>query len=127
MNMTATLAELGMDSLMGAEIKQALERNFDTVLSVGDIRNLTMTKLLELQGGSAAATASSGAAAAPSGAFGTNDQPDAVDQQVCEFKIPILNLHICTYPYSLNTYLLTIINTYLYTCTYLLINVYTYL
>ncbi len=50
--MASTLAELGMDSLMGAEIKQTLERNFDMVLSVGEIRNLTMGKLLELQGGS---------------------------------------------------------------------------
>lgn len=41
-----------MDSLMGAEIKQTLERNFDLVLNVGEIRNLTMGKLLELQGGS---------------------------------------------------------------------------
>lgn len=52
LNMTSTLAELGMDSLMGAEIKQALERGFDLVLSVGEIRNLTMEKLLEIQGGS---------------------------------------------------------------------------
>lgn len=40
-----------MDSLMGAEIKQTLERSFDLVLNVGEIRNLTMGKLVELQGG----------------------------------------------------------------------------
>lgn len=50
MNLSSTLAELGMDSLMGAEIKQTLERNFDMVMSVGEVRNLTMGKLLELQG-----------------------------------------------------------------------------
>lgn len=36
---------------MGAEIKQTLERGFDLVLSVGEIRNLTMGKLQEIQGG----------------------------------------------------------------------------
>ena len=41
---------------MGAEIKQTLERNFDMVLSVGEIRNLTMGKLLELQGGACASS-----------------------------------------------------------------------
>lgn len=51
MNTSSTLAELGMDSLMGAEIKQTLERSFDLVLNVGEIRNLTMGKLVELQGG----------------------------------------------------------------------------
>lgn len=55
LNPSSTLAELGMDSLMGGEIKQTLERNFDTVLSVGEIRNLTMGKLMELQGAGGAA------------------------------------------------------------------------
>lgn len=48
---TTTLAELGMDSLMGAEIKQTLERSFDLVLSAQEIRGLTFGKLAELQGG----------------------------------------------------------------------------
>lgn len=62
MNPTSTLAELGMDSLMGAEIKQTLERSFDMVYSVGEIRNLTMGKLIEIQGGGASSPA---AAASP--------------------------------------------------------------
>lgn len=45
---------------MGAEIKQTLERSFDMVLSVGEIRNLTMGKLLELQGGKSVSVADSG-------------------------------------------------------------------
>lgn len=49
-NASATLADLGMDSLMGSEIKQTLERNYDLVLSVGEIRSLTAKKLRELQG-----------------------------------------------------------------------------
>ncbi|CAG9771106.1 unnamed protein product [Ceutorhynchus assimilis] len=55
----ATLADLGMDSLMGAEIKQTLERNYDLVLSAQEIRGLTFGKLQELSsGGSSAAAAS---------------------------------------------------------------------
>lgn len=49
---TASLADLGMDSLMGSEIKQTLERNYDLVLSAQEIRALTFGKLLDLsQGG----------------------------------------------------------------------------
>lgn len=46
-NPLSTLADLGMDSLMGAEIKQMLERNYDLVLSMDSIRNLTVMKLQE--------------------------------------------------------------------------------
>lgn len=46
---SATFADLGMDSLMGAEIKQTLERNYDLVLSIGEIRVLTVNKLQEFQ------------------------------------------------------------------------------
>lgn len=62
---SATLADLGMDSLMGAEIKQTLERNFDTVLSAAEIRMLTFGKLKalesggEVSGGSGSATSNS--------------------------------------------------------------------
>ncbi|XP_060802513.1 fatty acid synthase-like [Amyelois transitella] len=48
---SASLAELGMDSLMGAEIKQTLERSYDLVLGVQEIRTLTFAKLRELTGG----------------------------------------------------------------------------
>ncbi|CAD7085952.1 unnamed protein product [Hermetia illucens] len=46
----ATLADLGMDSLMGAEIKQTLERNFDVVMTPQEIRQLTFGALKELEG-----------------------------------------------------------------------------
>ncbi|XP_048487531.1 fatty acid synthase isoform X3 [Plutella xylostella] len=63
---TANLAELGMDSLMGAEIKQTLERGYDVVLAVQEIRALTFGKLKELSGGATdAAPAAPAAAAAP--------------------------------------------------------------
>ncbi|KAK5642459.1 hypothetical protein RI129_008626 [Pyrocoelia pectoralis] len=42
---SATLSEVGMDSLMGSEIKQTLERNYDINLTVQEIRNLTFSKL----------------------------------------------------------------------------------
>ncbi|KAJ8891058.1 hypothetical protein PR048_010567 [Dryococelus australis] len=47
-----TLADLGMDSLMGAEIKQTLERNYDLLLSAQEIRTLTFGRLTELSTGS---------------------------------------------------------------------------
>jgi fatty acid synthase len=51
-NAQSTLADLGMDSLMVAEIKQTLERNYDLVLSTQEIRSLTFARLLELSSGS---------------------------------------------------------------------------
>ncbi|KAK6634166.1 hypothetical protein RUM44_004774 [Polyplax serrata] len=50
-NANSTLTDIGMDSLMGAEIKQTLERNYDVVLSPQEIRSLTFGKLKELQAG----------------------------------------------------------------------------
>ncbi|XP_034937434.1 fatty acid synthase [Chelonus insularis] len=47
-NPSNSLADLGMDSLMGTEIKQTLERDFDLVLSAQEIRTLTFGKLAEL-------------------------------------------------------------------------------
>ncbi|XP_066589497.1 fatty acid synthase [Prorops nasuta] len=47
-NANNSLADLGMDSLMGTEIKQTLERNYDIVLSPQEIRSLTFGKLIEL-------------------------------------------------------------------------------
>lgn len=44
----ASLADLGMDSLMGAEIKQTLERNYDVVMSATEIRQLSFGKLKAL-------------------------------------------------------------------------------
>nr|CAI5827467.1 unnamed protein product [Callosobruchus analis] len=45
-----------MDSLMGAEIKQTLERNYDLVLSAQEIRALTFGKLVELGSGGGGST-----------------------------------------------------------------------
>lgn len=47
----ASLAELGMDSLMAVEIKQALEREFEVILTAQDLRTLTFAKLQELSAG----------------------------------------------------------------------------
>ncbi|KAL0116142.1 hypothetical protein PUN28_011183 [Cardiocondyla obscurior] len=47
-NPSNSLADLGMDSLMGTEIKQTLERNYDIILSAQEIRVLTFARLQEL-------------------------------------------------------------------------------
>ena len=41
----ASLADLGLDSLMGVEVKQLLERDFELVLSSREIRLLNMRKI----------------------------------------------------------------------------------
>lgn len=73
---SATLADLGMDSLMGAEIKQTLERNFDTVLSAADIRMLTFGRLKALESGGAGDTSSSSAAAPATSSSPEPKQPE---------------------------------------------------
>ncbi|CAH1398200.1 unnamed protein product [Nezara viridula] len=47
-NASKTLGELGLDSLMVSEIKQTLDRNYDLVLTISEIRLLTFGKLKEL-------------------------------------------------------------------------------
>ncbi|XP_043251796.1 fatty acid synthase isoform X1 [Colletes gigas] len=51
-NTSVTLADFGMDSLMGTEIKQTLERNYDLILSAQEIRTLTFEKLSAIDSGS---------------------------------------------------------------------------
>ncbi|CAG0916724.1 unnamed protein product [Notodromas monacha] len=46
-----TLGDLGMDSLMSVEVRQALERECDLNLSVAEVRHLTFAQLTELQSG----------------------------------------------------------------------------
>lgn len=48
MNPDTSLADLGLDSLMGVEVRQTLEREHDLVLSMRDVRQLTLRKLQEL-------------------------------------------------------------------------------
>ncbi|XP_067015649.2 fatty acid synthase [Anabrus simplex] len=45
---SATLAELGMDSMTGVEVKQTLERDFEVFLTPVEIRDLTILRLKEL-------------------------------------------------------------------------------
>ncbi|XP_044122476.1 fatty acid synthase-like [Neovison vison] len=47
-NLDSTLADLGLDSLMGVEVRQMLEREHDLLLSMRDIRQLSLRKLQEL-------------------------------------------------------------------------------
>ncbi|XP_070596224.1 fatty acid synthase [Erythrolamprus reginae] len=47
LNADTSLADLGLDSLMGVEVRQTLERDYDIVLSMRDVRLLTINKLRE--------------------------------------------------------------------------------
>jgi fatty acid synthase, animal type len=56
LNLTTTLAELGMDSLMGVEVKQTLERDYDVILSMQELRSLNIGHLYEISGGNSVST-----------------------------------------------------------------------
>lgn len=45
-----TLADLGLDSLMGVEIKQLLERDYNLVMTNAERQALSIGKLLEISG-----------------------------------------------------------------------------
>ena len=47
-NPDSSLGDLGLDSLMGVEVKQTLERSFDICLSMKEIRQLTVGKLQKM-------------------------------------------------------------------------------
>ncbi|XP_042524650.1 fatty acid synthase [Dipodomys spectabilis] len=47
-NLSSSLADLGLDSLMGVEVRQTLEREYDLVLSMREVRQLTLQELKEL-------------------------------------------------------------------------------
>ncbi|XP_032358725.1 fatty acid synthase [Etheostoma spectabile] len=47
-NTDASLADLGLDSLMGVEVRQTLERDYDIVMTMREIRQITINKLREL-------------------------------------------------------------------------------
>nr|XP_054923973.1 fatty acid synthase-like [Dermacentor andersoni] len=48
MSPTVSLGELGIDSLMTIEVKQLLERDYDVVLTVQEIRQLSFSQLKEI-------------------------------------------------------------------------------
>lgn len=48
LNPDTSLADLGLDSLMGVEVRQTLERDYDLVMAMRDIRQLTINKLREM-------------------------------------------------------------------------------
>lgn len=48
LNAGSSLADLGLDSLMGVEVRQTLERDYDIVMTMREIRLLTIDKLREL-------------------------------------------------------------------------------
>jgi acyl carrier protein len=48
LDMTATLNDIGLDSLVGTEIMHMLANNYQLILSAKDIRKLSITKLQEM-------------------------------------------------------------------------------
>ncbi|CAN9508637.1 unnamed protein product [Ophioblennius macclurei] len=48
LNADSSLADLGLDSLMGVEVRQTLERDYDIVMAMRDVRQLTINKLRQL-------------------------------------------------------------------------------
>ncbi|KAG8224696.1 hypothetical protein J437_LFUL006083 [Ladona fulva] len=67
---SATLADLGMDSIMGAEIKQTLERTYDHVLSAQEIRAMTFAQLRAMESGGAAPASTPASKSSPAGGAG---------------------------------------------------------
>uniref|UniRef100_A0A673C4U0 Fatty acid synthase n=1 Tax=Sphaeramia orbicularis TaxID=375764 RepID=A0A673C4U0_9TELE len=51
LNADASLADLGLDSLMGVEVRQTLERDYDIVMAMREIRQLSINKLRQLANG----------------------------------------------------------------------------
>lgn len=49
-NLDSSLADLGLDSLMGVEVRQMLEREHELAMSMRDIQQLTLRKLQGLSG-----------------------------------------------------------------------------
>ncbi len=47
-NGDTSLGELGLDSLMGVEVKQTLERHHDVIMDMPDIRKLTFNKIKQV-------------------------------------------------------------------------------
>ncbi|KAH9365922.1 hypothetical protein HPB48_015002 [Haemaphysalis longicornis] len=59
-----SLGELGMDSLMSVKVKEVVERDHDRVLSMQEVRQLTINRLREISATAAEATSSRDEAAA---------------------------------------------------------------
>jgi fatty acid synthase len=83
--MNATLSDLGLDSLMGVELRQTLERDYGLDLPMKEIRSLTIGGLQQMvtSGGSAAAPASRGASTAVTVTI-TQDKVIAADDSVID-------------------------------------------
>lgn len=66
-NMDSSLVDLGLDSLMGVEVRQILEREHDLAMPMRNIRQLTLRKLQELtsQAGSASGECRTGVPGQP--------------------------------------------------------------
>jgi len=80
LNAKITLAELGLDSLMGVEVKQTLERDYDVILSLQEIRALSVSQLQEIGSGNATASSADAAAATPAPDAGVNSVSSLISE-----------------------------------------------
>ncbi|XP_054762953.2 fatty acid synthase-like [Lytechinus pictus] len=64
----ASLSDLGLDSLMGVEVKQTLERDYSIQMGMKELRQLTMRKLADLSSGGNSSTPGVDAVDAPAAA-----------------------------------------------------------
>lgn len=48
LNADSSLADLGLDSLMGVEVRQTLERDYNIQMNMREIRQLTINNLREM-------------------------------------------------------------------------------
>ena len=55
-NPDRTLLDLGLDSLMGVEVKQVLESRLDTVMHMNDLQLLTFKQIADLENNGASNT-----------------------------------------------------------------------
>lgn len=86
LNPDTTLGELGMDSLMGVEVKQTLERDFDLQLSMQEIRHVTIRQLGEIESGGTISINTANSGATNGGAAASGILSDIQIQQRPGFK-----------------------------------------
>lgn len=90
---TASLGDLGMDSLTATEILQTMERDFNVIVSLNELRTLTLTKLSELskKGQSQTSNVEVGTSSSDRLVNFKYIFNDAVENQELIYRLPSLN------------------------------------
>lgn len=89
---SASLGDLGMDSLTATEILQTMERDFNVIVSLNELRTLTLTKLSELsKGQSQTSSVEVGKSSSDRLVNFKYIFNDAVENQELVYRLPSLN------------------------------------